>query len=56
MQNARDDTLRPGALGLGQNTASSLQYFFQFWCYITPIIGAIVADAWFVFPPLFTRT
>ncbi|KAF8533872.1 POT family-domain-containing protein [Trichophaea hybrida] len=46
MQNARDDPLRPGALRLGQSSASSLQYFFQFWCYVTPVIGAIVADAW----------
>ncbi|KAA8894356.1 POT family-domain-containing protein [Sphaerosporella brunnea] len=46
MQNPLHDPLRPGALGLGQSTASSLQYFFQFWCYVTPIFGAIVADAW----------
>lgn len=31
---------------MGKSTASSLQYFFQFWCYVTPIFGAIVADAW----------
>ncbi|KAI5807368.1 POT family-domain-containing protein [Peziza echinospora] len=37
---------RPGALGLGQSSATALAYFFQFWCYVTPIIGAIVADAW----------
>lgn len=36
----------PGALGLGQSSATALSYFFQFWCYVTPIIGAIVADAW----------
>lgn len=46
MQNSRDDPLRPGAIGLGQNGASSLSYFFQFWCYVTPIFGAIVADKW----------
>ncbi|KAH8547967.1 POT family-domain-containing protein [Umbelopsis sp. PMI_123] len=34
----------PGALGRGQQTATALTTFFQFWCYITPIIGAIVAD------------
>ncbi|CAO3665982.1 unnamed protein product [Umbelopsis vinacea] len=34
----------PGALGRGQQTATALNTFFQFWCYITPIIGAIVAD------------
>ncbi|KAI8584772.1 hypothetical protein K450DRAFT_217964 [Umbelopsis ramanniana AG] len=34
----------PGALGRGQQTATALNTFFQFWCYITPIFGAIVAD------------
>ncbi|KAI5803375.1 POT family-domain-containing protein [Peziza echinospora] len=36
--------LIPGALGLGQSTATALQYFWSFWCYVTPLIGAIVAD------------
>lgn len=31
-------------MGKGQQTATSLTTFFQFWCYITPIFGAIVAD------------
>ncbi|KAI8338868.1 POT family-domain-containing protein, partial [Chlamydoabsidia padenii] len=35
---------QPGALGKGQQTATALTTFFQFWCYITPIIGAIIAD------------
>ncbi|CAO3668303.1 unnamed protein product [Umbelopsis ramanniana] len=35
---------QPGALGKGQQTATALSTFFQFWCYITPIFGAIVAD------------
>ncbi|KAK9456022.1 POT family-domain-containing protein [Dipodascopsis uninucleata] len=34
----------PGAIGLGQSKASGLNYFFQFWCYVTPIFGAIIAD------------
>ncbi|KAK6532044.1 hypothetical protein TWF694_003207 [Orbilia ellipsospora] len=34
----------PGALGLGQHGATGLVTFFQFWCYVTPIFGAIVAD------------
>ncbi|KAF7715922.1 Proton-dependent oligopeptide transporter family protein [Penicillium ucsense] len=34
----------PGALGMGHQGATGLVTFFQFWCYITPIIGAIVAD------------
>ncbi|KAI7864562.1 POT family-domain-containing protein [Spinellus fusiger] len=33
-----------GAMGKGQQTATALSTFFQFWCYITPIFGAIVAD------------
>jgi POT family proton-dependent oligopeptide transporter len=31
-------------MGKGQQTATALTTFFQFWCYITPIFGAIVAD------------
>ncbi|KAF9540508.1 peptide transporter ptr2 [Mortierella hygrophila] len=34
----------PGAIGKGQQTATALNYFFQFFCYVTPIFGAIVAD------------
>ncbi|KAG2204548.1 hypothetical protein INT47_012607 [Mucor saturninus] len=34
----------PGAMNRGQKTATALNTFFQFWCYVTPIIGAIVAD------------
>ncbi|KAJ4303591.1 ATP-dependent DNA helicase chl1 [Kalmusia sp. IMI 367209] len=34
----------PGALGLKQSGATALSNFFQFWCYITPTVGAIVAD------------
>ncbi|PGH08905.1 POT family proton-dependent oligopeptide transporter [Blastomyces parvus] len=34
----------PGALGMGQSSATGLASFFQFWCYLTPILGAIVAD------------
>lgn len=34
----------PGAIGLNQSGATALSNFFQFWCYITPLIGAIVAD------------
>ncbi|KAI9322913.1 peptide transporter PTR2-A [Dichotomocladium elegans] len=35
---------QPGAMGRGQQTATALTTFFQFWCYVTPIIGGIVAD------------
>ncbi|EEH49156.2 uncharacterized protein PADG_05235 [Paracoccidioides brasiliensis Pb18] len=34
----------PGAIGIGQARATSLSSFFQFWCYVTPVIGAVVAD------------
>ena len=31
-------------IGLGQSSATGLNQFFQFWCYVTPILGAIIAD------------
>jgi POT family proton-dependent oligopeptide transporter len=31
-------------MGKGQQVATALTTFFQFWCYITPIIGAVIAD------------
>lgn len=40
----RDGSLGRGALGLGHQGATGLSTFFQFWCYVTPILGAIVAD------------
>lgn len=33
-----------GYLGLGQQGATGLGNFFNLWCYVTPILGAIVAD------------
>ncbi|KAF7970982.1 hypothetical protein HWV62_22475 [Athelia sp. TMB] len=33
-----------GALGLGQQAANGLSTFYQFWCYITPLVGAYIAD------------
>lgn len=43
--NSYDDTNGlPGALGLGQSGATAMTNFFQFWCYVTPVFGAIVAD------------
>jgi len=45
MQNPyHDPSGVPGAIGLGQKGATGLSNFFQFWCYVTPILGAIVAD------------
>ena len=37
-----DDT--PGYLGMGQTGATALNMFFQFFCYLTPLLGAIIAD------------
>ncbi|KAF8202074.1 peptide transporter PTR2-A [Mycena galopus ATCC 62051] len=46
IQNARDDPLRPGALGLGETSATRLVYFLTFFVYATSFGGAIVADGW----------
>ncbi|CAF0874988.1 unnamed protein product [Didymodactylos carnosus] len=35
---------QPGVLDEGQATATGLTNFFQFFCYITPIMAAIIAD------------
>jgi POT family proton-dependent oligopeptide transporter len=35
---------QPGALGRGQQTATALTTYFQFFAYLTPIGGAILAD------------
>ncbi|KAJ3491956.1 hypothetical protein NLG97_g5494 [Lecanicillium saksenae] len=43
-QNAIDDPLRPGGLGLGQAKATVLNQIFLLWCYLTPILGAVAAD------------
>ncbi|KAE9398197.1 peptide transporter PTR2A [Gymnopus androsaceus JB14] len=34
-----------GALGLGQRASTGLTTFYQFWCYVTPVLGAYIADA-----------
>ncbi|ODH37336.1 hypothetical protein ACO22_02611 [Paracoccidioides brasiliensis] len=44
IQRPLDGSLGRGALGLGRQGATGLVTFFQFWCYVTPIFGAIVAD------------
>lgn len=36
----------PGALGQGQQIATGLSTFFSFWCYVTPLFGAWVADTY----------
>ncbi|KAE8372853.1 POT family-domain-containing protein [Aspergillus bertholletiae] len=44
IQNSRDDPLRPGGIGLGQAYATMVNQGFLLWCYITPIVGAVVAE------------
>ena len=41
-----DTNNNPGALGQGQQTATGLGTFFSFWCYVTPLIGAWIADTY----------
>ncbi|KAJ4372444.1 peptide transporter ptr2 [Neocucurbitaria cava] len=40
----RSGELGRGALGMGHQGATGLTTFFQFWCYVTPILGAVIAD------------
>ncbi|EGN94531.1 hypothetical protein SERLA73DRAFT_171508 [Serpula lacrymans var. lacrymans S7.3] len=35
-----------GALDRGQQTATGLNTFYQFWCYCTPLLGAYIADTY----------
>ncbi|TEB30750.1 PTR2-domain-containing protein [Coprinellus micaceus] len=39
------DDGQSGALGRGQQASTGLTTFYQFWCYITPLLGAYIADA-----------
>ena len=45
MQRSQSDSPK-GMLGLGQQGATALSYFFQFWCYVTPIFGGWLADTY----------
>ncbi|KAI5953144.1 hypothetical protein KGF54_002515 [Candida jiufengensis] len=45
MQNGPDDNPH-GLLQLKQQGATALSYFFQFWCYVTPIFGGWLADTY----------
>ncbi|KAK9762753.1 hypothetical protein K7432_011201 [Basidiobolus ranarum] len=33
-----------GALGKGQATSTALKQFFTFFCYLTPLVGAVISD------------
>jgi POT family proton-dependent oligopeptide transporter len=35
-----------GALGRGQRVSTGLSVFYQFWCYVTPLLGAYIADTY----------
>lgn len=45
MQNSKADD-PAGVLDLGSQGATGLAYFFQFWCYITPVFGGWLADTY----------
>ncbi|KAK9675174.1 hypothetical protein K7432_016609 [Basidiobolus ranarum] len=38
------DPKQAGALNMGQATSTAWKQFFTFFCYLTPLIGAVVAD------------
>lgn len=40
------DNLHPGALGMGSRASTGLVTFNMFWCYITPLFAAWVADSY----------
>lgn len=44
IQRPYDGSEGRGALGMGHQGATGLSTFFQFWCYVTPILGAVIAD------------
>lgn len=41
-----DHNNNPGALGQGQQIATAMSTLFSFWCYITPLLGAWLADSY----------
>lgn len=45
MQNSSSNT-PPGFLDLKSQGATGLSYFFQFWCYVTPVFGGWLADTY----------
>lgn len=46
MQNSHDSVAVPGALGLGQATATNINSAFLFLTFLVPILFAILSDAW----------
>lgn len=45
IQNNSEDIPR-GLLGLKNRGATALSYFFQFWCYVTPLFGGYISDTY----------
>ncbi|KAK1221786.1 hypothetical protein PQX77_015405 [Marasmius sp. AFHP31] len=35
-----------GALNMGQRASTGITTFYQFWCYVTPLFGAYIADTY----------
>jgi POT family proton-dependent oligopeptide transporter len=46
MQNERNSRAVPGALGLGQSTATAISNSFFVFSFMTPMMFAIASDAW----------
>lgn len=46
MQNSADNIAVPGALGLGQATATNISSAFLFLSFLVPTIFAILSDTW----------
>lgn len=44
ISHAKDGSDGAKGLGLGPQAATGLNIFFQFFCYVTPILGAIISD------------
>ncbi|KAH7125877.1 POT family-domain-containing protein [Dactylonectria macrodidyma] len=44
ISNSKDGKDGPKGLGMGSQAATGLNLFFQWFCYVTPIFGAILAD------------
>ncbi|PYH40240.1 H+/oligopeptide symporter [Aspergillus saccharolyticus JOP 1030-1] len=44
IQNPRDDPIRSGGIGLGQAHATLVNQSFMIWCFLTPVVGAVVAE------------
>ncbi|KAI1174990.1 major facilitator superfamily domain-containing protein [Nemania sp. FL0916] len=46
LQNPRGNPLLPGALGLGQTTATTIQNVYLFYSSLTPLLFAVISDGW----------